>query len=174
MGHWSVNQFAQIVHHQMRAMVPKLLGVPLARDADHQAEVPVQTRPRLPEMASSTTTARVGSTPSSRAAVKNVSGAGLPAKCCAWIMLPSTCTSKKSSNLAAFKTAVAVLTRGDDGDFEPLTAELMDELDASLVRLHPSLFNDFVDQVVLAVPEPAHRFGLAGVVRASLGELDTA
>ena len=37
---WSVNQFAQIVHHQMCAMVPKLLGIALARDADHKPEVP--------------------------------------------------------------------------------------------------------------------------------------
>jgi hypothetical protein len=44
MGRWSVNQFAQIVHHQMRAMVPKLLGVPLARDADHESEIRVQPR----------------------------------------------------------------------------------------------------------------------------------
>ena len=41
MGRWSVNQFAQIVHYEMRAMVPKLLGVPLARDPDHQPEVAV-------------------------------------------------------------------------------------------------------------------------------------
>ena len=78
---WSVNQFAQIVHHQMRAMVPKLLGIPLACDADHKAEVPVADPASTPERASSMTTARAGSTPSSFAAIKNVSGAGFPAKC---------------------------------------------------------------------------------------------
>ena len=52
------------------------------------------------------TTARVGSTPSSFAAIKNVSGAGFPRNCRAWITLPSTCTSKKPSNLTAFRTAV--------------------------------------------------------------------
>src|SRR4029450_7496432 len=52
-------------------------------------------------------------------------------------------------------------------------AELMDELDGSLIRLYPSLCNDGVDQVILAVPEPAHCFGLRGVVLAALGELDT-
>jgi hypothetical protein len=46
----------------------------------------------------------------------------------------------------------AVLARGDDGDFEPLMAELMDEFNASLVRLHPFVFDDFVDQVV---PRPS-------------------
>ncbi len=39
-GYRSANQFAQIVYHQMRAMVLKLLGVPFARHADHKAKVP--------------------------------------------------------------------------------------------------------------------------------------
>src|SRR5262249_18843498 len=68
----------------------------------------------------------------------------------------------------------AVLTRGDDGDFESVAAEVMDELNASRVRLHPLVFNGLVGQVVLAVPEPAYRFELWGVVRVSLGELDAA
>src|SRR5439155_24471810 len=50
----------------------------------------------------------------------------------------------------------------------------MDEFDASLVRLDPVFFDDAVDQVVLAVPEPAHCFSLRGVVDAPLGEPDTA
>src|SRR6516162_1421613 len=53
-------------------------------------------------------------------------------------------------------------------------AELMDELNASIVRLHPLFLNDFVDQTVLAVCEPAHRFGVREVVRASVGELNPA
>ena len=69
---------------------------------------------------------------------------------------------------------LAVLARGDDGDFEPVAAELMDELNASLVGLHPHVLYDLVDQVVLAVAEPAHCFGLRGVVRAPFGKLDTA
>jgi|SRR6516162_6121042 hypothetical protein len=39
-GCWSVHQFAQIVHHQMRTMMPRLLGVPLARDADDKPKPP--------------------------------------------------------------------------------------------------------------------------------------
>src|SRR5215472_7512336 len=124
-----------------------------------------------PEMASSMTTVRAGSTPSSLAPIKNVSGEGFPARCCARIMLPSTRTSKKASNLAAFKTA-AQFCRGDDGDFEPVAAELTDELNASRVRLDPLVFNGLVDQVVLAVPEPVHGFELWGVVWVSLRELD--
>ena len=48
---------------------------------------------------------RFGSTPRSLAATKNVSGAGFPASRCAWITFPSTRTSKRSSNLAALRTA---------------------------------------------------------------------
>jgi hypothetical protein len=50
----------------------------------------------------------------------------------------------------------------------------MDEFNASLVRLHPYVFDDLVDQVVLSVSEPAHCFSLWRIVRASLGELDAA
>src|SRR5215471_17246086 len=53
-------------------------------------------------------------------------------------------------------------------------ADLMDEFNAALVRLDPFLLNDFVDQVVFAVPEPVYRFGLRGVVRVSLREPNTA
>ena len=52
------------------------------------------------------TTAREGSTPSSFAAIKNVSGAGFPARCSASIVLPSTRMSKNASNFAALNTAV--------------------------------------------------------------------
>src|SRR5262249_294839 len=38
---WSVNQFAQIVHDQICAMTPKLLGIALARNPDHKPKVPV-------------------------------------------------------------------------------------------------------------------------------------
>jgi len=42
MEHLSVNQFAKIVYHQLRAMLPKLLSVPLARDTDHKPKMPVK------------------------------------------------------------------------------------------------------------------------------------
>jgi hypothetical protein len=85
-------------------MLLELLGISLARDADHKSEVPV--RPDLDSRDGILDVVRAGSTPSSFAALKKVSGAGFLASCCDWIMLPSTCTSKKASNLAAFKTAV--------------------------------------------------------------------
>ena len=53
-------------------------------------------------------------------------------------------------------------------------AELMDEFNASLVRLHPFFFYNFVDQVVLAVSKTVYGLDLRGVVRTSLGERDTA
>ena len=38
---WSINELAQIVHDQMRAMAPKLFGIALTRDPDHKPEIPV-------------------------------------------------------------------------------------------------------------------------------------
>ena len=69
---------------------------------------------------------------------------------------------------------VAVLTRGDDSDLEPVTAELMDEPDASLVGQNPCVFYDLVDQIILAVPEPADCFGLGGSSWLPSGSLDAA
>jgi hypothetical protein len=86
---WSVKQLAQIVHHLMRAMLPKLLGVAFARDAAHKPEVPLA--PGLDPSDSILDDDRsCGSTPSRFAAIRNVSGAGFPARCCARMVLPST------------------------------------------------------------------------------------
>jgi hypothetical protein len=81
---------------------------------------------------------------------------------------------EEAIQLDGLQNGRAVLTRGDDGEFEAATAELMDEFEASLVRLDPSLFNDLIDQLVLAVPEPAHGFSVWWIVRGSLGELNAA
>ena len=43
MGLWSVSQLAEIVDHEMRAMVPKLIGIPLACDADHETKASGRT-----------------------------------------------------------------------------------------------------------------------------------
>src|SRR5262245_64342810 len=72
------------------------------------------------------------------------------------------------------KNRCAVLARGDDGSFESLVAELTNEPNASLVWFHASLFNDLIDQVVLAVPKSANRFGVGWIVRRSLGKLNAA
>src|SRR5215475_15543107 len=53
-------------------------------------------------------------------------------------------------------------------------AELTNEFNATLVRFDPYVFNDLVDQLVLAVPEPVHCFRLRGVVGTSFGEPDVA
>jgi hypothetical protein len=45
MGLWSVSQLGEIVHHEMRAMAPKLLGISLACNADNKAKAP--SRPSL-------------------------------------------------------------------------------------------------------------------------------
>ena len=56
-GRRSVNQIAQVVHHQLRSIIPKFFGVVLARDADHQTEVAVRSG-LDPREASSITIAR--------------------------------------------------------------------------------------------------------------------
>src|SRR6516164_1037956 len=53
-------------------------------------------------------------------------------------------------------------------------AELMNEFNAPLARFNPLLFDDFVDQLVLAVSEAVYSFGLRRVVRTSFPEPDTA
>jgi hypothetical protein len=73
--------------------------------------------------------------------------------------------------LANFKNGRAVLAPSDDRDFEPATAQLTDEVDSSFVRLHAYIFDDLVDQLVLAVPKPSHGFSRWRVVWAPLGEL---
>jgi hypothetical protein len=66
------------------------------------------------------------------------------------------------------------LARCDDGKFEPIPAELMNELHGSGVRLHATLRDGAVHQVVLAIPEPVHGFDVCRVVKVSLWEVDTA
>ena len=76
--------------------------------------------------------------------------------------------------MAAFKTTVQFWLEVTTARLEPLMAELVDEFNASLVRLDSLIFDDLVDQVVLAVPEPADCFGLRQVLWGSLGEMDIA
>jgi len=48
----------------------------------------------------------------------------------------------------------------------------MDELDAPLIGLDPSFFDDPIDQLVLAVSDPAYCLGIGRIVRASFGKLN--
>ena len=120
------------------------------------------------------TTVRFGSVPSSFAAIRNVSGAGFPAKVLRVNRVAIDQHVEGIFQLGGFQNGFAVLAGGDDGDLEALTSELMNELDASLIGFNPPVLDDRVDQVVLAVPEPAHCLGLRGIVRASLGKPNTA
>jgi hypothetical protein len=62
----------------------------------------------------------------------------------------------------ALQDGIAVLARSDDGDFEPVLVQLADELDASFVTLHPAVVENRVEQIILAVSEPADGFGQRG------------
>src|SRR6516164_3441236 len=50
----------------------------------------------------------------------------------------------------------------------------MNQCNASLIRLHDFIFYDFVDQLILAVPEAIHCFRVRRIVGTSFGELNTA
>ena len=67
-----------------------------------------------------------------------------------------------------------MLTGSDDGNFESITADLMNELYGSGVSLHAHLRDDPIHHVVLAIPESVHGFDVPRVIKLSLGELDTA
>jgi hypothetical protein len=101
----SVSQFAKIVHHHIRAMAPKLLGISLAGDADHESEL----------AATPGVDSRDGVLDDDRARRLNLKqlggdqkgiGGGFGRWCWALMTLPSTRASKKASSLAAFRTAV--------------------------------------------------------------------
>src|SRR6516162_7976900 len=157
----------------MRAVAPKLVGVPLARDTDHKPELPV----------GSGLHSRKGILDNNRPCRLN------PEQVCRHqvsIRLGFACQVPRMDRVAidlyveevlqfrGLQNGGAVLARGDDRDFEPLMPKLIKEFNAALVRLHPFIFDDLVDQVVLAVPKAVHRFSLWRIIRASLGEPDAA
>jgi hypothetical protein len=53
-------------------------------------------------------------------------------------------------------------------------AELMDEFNASRVRLHASFLDDLVDQVRLTVSKAVHGFSLRRIIGTSLRKRDAA
>src|SRR6267143_1487061 len=138
----------------MRAMAPKLLGIPLSCDADHKAKA--SGRPGLHS--------RERILDDDRACRFNAEqlcrhqkriGGRFPAQLPGMDYVAVDLYNEEVIQLNGPQNGRTVLTRSDDSDFEPATAELTDEFDASLVRHHPCIFNDLVDQLVLAVPEPA-------------------
>jgi len=86
-------------------MLLQLNGVALARNTDHKSKISIRAGLYPGNgILDDNRPPRLGS--ENLAAIKNESGAGFPASPSDSIVFPSTRTSKKSSNLAAFKTAV--------------------------------------------------------------------
>src|SRR5262249_15757896 len=156
---WSVNQFAQIVHHEMCAMMFQLLSVSLARDSDHESEVAV--KPGLDSrdgVLDDDGPCRLNSKqpcPNEESIGSGFSGQVL-------CLDHGTIDTyfEQIVQLGGLQDSRAVFTRGDDRYFEPVTSQLTDEPNASLVSSHPHVLDGLGDQSVLAVPEPAHRFRL--------------
>jgi hypothetical protein len=154
-GRRSSNQFAQIVHHQVRSMVPKFLSVALTRNTDHKTEVPV--RPSLDP--------RYGVLDHDRPLRFD------PKKLCGqqehvWrrlsgqvLLMERIAVDQHLEDLIQLGRPYdgrAVLARGDHGHLLAAIAELVYEPNASFVRLHTYLLNYLVDQFVFAVPKLNH------------------
>jgi hypothetical protein len=100
-----LQQLGQVGDDDVGAVLEQGLPLSGAVDSDDEAEVP-----RAPGLDSRQcvleTAASAGSTPSSLAAVRNVSGAGFPRKCFCSTTIPSMRTSNRSSIPAASRTSL--------------------------------------------------------------------
>src|SRR6516225_10011140 len=157
----------------MRAMVLKLRGIPLAGDADHKPEVPAAPGLHSRERILDDDRSRRLNRQQLCGHQKGIRG-GFARQVLRVDRVAIDSYLEEGIELGGLQDGRAVLTRGDDGNFESAITELTDESDASLIRLHPNVFDNLVDQLVLAVPKPADRFDLRGIVRATLWELDSA
>src|SRR5215475_6298633 len=157
----------------MRTMMPKLVGISLARDADDKPEIAAGARlnPR-DGILDDNRPSRFN--PKQLGCHQEGIRGGLPGKLLRFDRVAVDPDIEEGIKFGGRQNGIAVLTRGDDGGLESETAELMNELNASRVSRDPCLGNGLVDQVVLAVAKPAHRFGLRRVMRASFGELQAA
>ena len=115
-----------VMDHGARAARPRsstTMSAPCARSArawptrstpdDDRRSCPARPA-STPASASSNTAACAGSTPSARAAARNVSGAGLPARCSRSATRPSTISSNRSSDPGRVQHVAAVGARRDD------------------------------------------------------------
>ena len=143
----------------MRAMMLQLLRIPLARDTDHKSEVSISAGLNSGDGILDDNRP-FGSDPEQLCRHQERIRGGFPGKTLRMDHVAIDLHLEEVIQLGGLQHGRAVLTRGDDGDFEPVAAELMDELHASVVGLHAHVRDDNVDQVVLAVPEPAYCFDL--------------
>src|SRR5262249_43477943 len=124
----------------MRAMMLQLLRIPFARDTNHKPEVP--TRAGLDSgngVLDDNRPCRLDPEESCRHQERI--RRWFPGKLFRFDGIAIDPHLEEGIQLGGFQDERAVLTRRHDGDFESVAAELMDESDASIVRLHPYAFN---------------------------------
>src|SRR4030095_647979 len=155
----------------MGTMTPKLLSVPLACDADHAPKVPLAPSLHSRDSILDDHTACRICSEQLRCHQERI-WCGLPGQVLLTDRVAVDAHLEEVLQLGGFEDGVAVLTCGDDGNFESLLTELTDELDSPRIRFHPHRGDDVVDEVILAVPEPTHRVSLWGVIRGALREVD--
>src|SRR5262245_48079197 len=166
----SVNQLVQIVHYDMRAMTFQLLSVPLSGDTDHKSEVAAKPGldPRDGILDDDRPCRFNSKQPRSN---KESIGGGFSGQLFCLDHGAIDAYLEQIVQIGGLQDGRTVFTRGDDRYFKPVTAQLSDESNASLVSLHPHVLDGLGDQSVLAVPEPAHRFRLRRVLGISLRKL---
>src|SRR6516225_7097392 len=157
----------------MCAMAPKLLGIPLAGNTDYEAEAPCRPGLHTRKGVLDDNRSRGLNAEQLCRHQKRIRGR-FPCQVLSVDRVAIYLRVEDMIQLGGPQNHRAILARSDDGDFEPAIAELVDEPDTALVGLNSFFFYDFVDQVVLGVPEAVHCLDLRRIVGASLGELDTA
>src|SRR5262249_49145470 len=144
-------------------ILPKLLRISFSGHADHESEVPVAASLYPGDgIFNNNRTARRDLQKSCRhqkSIWRRFSGQSLR------VNRVAVDTHRENSiQLGSLQYRIAVVARRDDRNSKPLSVKQSDEVDTALIRLHPRLLDNLVDQIVLAVTEPAHRVSLGRVV----------
>ena len=115
-------------------MVLKLLGVPLSRHADHKSEVSVSPCLNAGDrVLDDDRSSRLN--PEQLCRCQERVRGGFPGQVLLLDHVPINLHVEEAIQPCGLSDGVAILTRGDDGDFVSLMAELTDEVYASLVGL---------------------------------------
>ena len=147
--------------------------IPLARDADHKSEVSISAGLDSGDGVLNDD-GPFWFTPQQLCRHQERIGCGLPGKTLRLDRVAIDLHLEEVVQLGGLEHGRAVLTRGDDSNFEPVAAELMDELHGSVIGIHAHVRYDKVHQVILAIAEPAYCLNICRIFRIAFGEMDTA
>ncbi len=169
-----LDELVEVADDDVGAVRAESVRAGAAVDADDQAEGTVRPA-STPLVASSTTTHSAAVRPRRSAASRYVSGAGLPARPSCRATSPSTTTGKRSRMPAVRSTWVAFAELDTTATCTPASIAAVRKRREPGYGSTPCSVSSAVNSaVVLAVPEPAHRVGIGGVVGGALRQLDAA